>query len=456
MAAPEDTGLLAPVWAGTPVHETTSDLAWLQAMLDAEAALARAQARLGLIPGPVAAAISAVPASAFDLAALAVSGRAAGNPVVPLVAALAGAVGPDATDHVHHGATSQDILDTATMLVCARSMRLIVADLDRAADALAELARTHRDTPMAGRTLTQHAVPITFGLKAAGWLTGLAGAAAALRRLILPVQLGGAAGTMSGYLAGYLAGHEVGAPPSTWHELPAAFAAELGLSAPVLPWHTDRSMIATVGSALAQTTGALGKLAVDVLTLSRTEIAEVTEPSPGGSSAMPHKQNPVLATLIRSAALQVPQHAATLALAMLAEDERPSGPWQAEWPPLRDALRLTGGAAHTTATLTEGLQVHPDRMRANLDLSGALILTERLLAALAPTMGKAPAKTLLTEAIAEATRTGRPLPEVLAGTPGLPDLTDLLDPTTATGAAGALVDQALRHFRSQRHPDELG
>lgn len=446
MAAPEDTGLLAPVWAGTPVHQTTSDPAWLQAMLDAEAALARAQARLGLIPGPAAEAICAVPAAAFDLAALAVAGRAAGNPVVPLVAALAAAVGPDAADNVHHGATSQDILDTATMLVCARSLRLIAADLDRAADALAELARTHRDTAMAGRTLTQHAVPITFGLKAAGWLTGLAGAAAALRRLVLPVQLGGAAGTMAGYLAGYA----VGAPPSTWHELPAAFAAELGLSAPVLPWHTDRSVIATIGSALAQTTGALGKLAVDVLTLSRTEIGEIAEPFPGGSSAMPHKQNPVLATLIRSATLQVPQLAATLALAMLAEDERPAGPWQAEWPPLRDALRLTGGAAHTAATLTEGLQVNPDRMRANLDVSGALILTERLLAALTPTMGKAPAKTLLTEAIAETTRTGRPLPEVLAGTPGLPDLTDLFDPTTATGAAGALVDQALQHYRSGR------
>ncbi|HET8642876.1 MAG TPA: 3-carboxy-cis,cis-muconate cycloisomerase [Pseudonocardiaceae bacterium] len=446
-ASDDDSGLLAPVWAATPVQQATSERAWLQAMLDAEAALARAQAALGLVPEPAAAQITAAAkAGSFDLAALAARSRASGSPVVALVAELSRAVGPDAADHVHLGSTSQDILDTATMLVVTRAAKLLLADLDRTTAALARLAALHRDTPMAGRTLGQHAVPTTFGLKVAGWLTGIAGAAGALRQLIdggLPVQLGGAAGTLAGYLHG--------APEPAADELPALFARELGLRAPTLPWHTDRLPVAAIGSVLALVTGALGKLAIDVQTLSRQEIAEVAEPAGpgrGGSSAMPHKRNPVLATLIRSAALQVPQLAATLALAMLAEDERSAGPWQAEWPALRDCVRLAGGAAHTAAELAEGLTVFPDRMRANLQLTGGLVVTERLAVALAPDLGRTTARRLLTEASDQAARSGRPLGAVLAETPALRDRVDrlrgLLDPTGYTGAAARLVDRALR------------
>lgn len=453
MPAPEDSGLLAPVWAGTPVHEATSDRAWLQAMLDTEAALARAQAHLGLIPADAAGVITAAAdAEAFDIAAIAVRSRASGNPVIALVAELRSAVGPAAAEHVHRGSTSQDIVDTATMLVASRSLPTILGDLGRTAAALAGHAETHRDTVMAGRTLTQHAVPITFGLKAAGWLDGLTDADAALRRLAdegFPVQVGGAAGTLAGYRLGADSAADVAG------RLPALVARELALRAPGLPWHTNRYPVAALGAALALTAGALGKFAVDVQVLSRTEIAEVAEAGGGdrgGSSAMPHKRNPVLATLIRSAALQMPHLAATLATSMLAEDERPAGPWQAEWPPLRDCLRLTGGAARTAAELAEGLTVFPDRMRANLDLTGGLVASERLSVALAPFLGRARAAEVISNASAEAARTGRPLSEVLAGSdlPGDLPLAELTDPTAYTGAAGVLVDRALRRHRTAR------
>lgn len=380
--------------AGTAAEAATSDTAWLRAMLDAEAALARAQARLGLIPAEAAEAITrAARDGRFDVVDLARRAAGAGNPVVALVADLRRAV-PGAAEHVHHGATSQDIVDTAAMLVADRTRRAVLPFADRLLAALAELAERHRDTPMAGRTLGQPAVPATFGLKAAGWLLGCLEARDRLASLRLPVQLGGAAGTMAGYGDRAL-------------DLLSLFAAETGLAEPVLPWHTLRAPVTGLADAMAGLATAMGKVAVDVVLLAQAEVGEVAEPAApgrGGSSAMPHKRNPVLATMVRSVALQVPALTQIVVSARMAEHERPAGAWHAEWQPLRECLRLTGGAAEAAAELAEGLEVFPGRMRANL---------EPLLAVLAE-HGE----------------------------------------DTGTGAAPALTDRALKHYRTRPTPPE--
>ncbi|MFI8297793.1 3-carboxy-cis,cis-muconate cycloisomerase [Streptomyces nigra] len=422
-----DSGLLAPGWTGSAAARATGDTAFLQALLDAEAALTRAQAALGLAPEEAARVVTgAADADRFDARALAEEARAGGNPVIPLVGALTRAVGEEHGPYVHRGATSQDIMDTALMLVAVRALGPVLADLERTQRAFARLAAAHRDTALPGRTLTQHAVPTTFGLKAAGWRALVLDARdrTTAVRDTLPAQLGGAAGTLAVFGA-YGAADPIA--------LPAAYARELGLRAPELPWHTLRTPVADLAGCLAFTAGALGKAAVDVLTLSRTEIAEVAEGSGGGSSAMPHKSNPVRSTLVVAASRRAPQLAATLYGSLVAEDERPAGAWHAEWEPLRDLLRLVGGAARDAAELAEGLRVRPDAMRANLDLTGGAVVSERLSAELAPVLGRARAKELLTRLAAE----GRPLAEA-------PELADAdLDPTHYTGSAGALTDRAL-------------
>ncbi|MDX3518101.1 adenylosuccinate lyase family protein [Streptomyces scabiei] len=470
MSVGTDAGLLAPTWAGTPVAAEVTDEAWLQAMLDAEVALARAQHAVGLTPAGAVAVIAATArAERLDLVALAHAARAAANPVVALVTVLTEAVAakdPAAAEYVHRGSTSQDILDSAAMLIGRRVLGMIAADLRRVAAALAALADTHRRTVLAGRTLAQHAVPTTFGLKAAGWLELVVDASVRVRAVAsrLPAQLGGAGGTLAAYREYAVVdrggpdateGGPDGGPGEGGLELVKPFAEALGLAEPTLPWHTVRTPVADLGSVLQLVTGALGKFALDVQTLSRTEIGELSEPAGAGrgaSSAMPQKRNPALATLIVSAARQVPAHALVLAQCLLAEDERPAGAWHAEWQPLREALRLTGGAAHTAVELAEGLIVHPGRMRANLELTGGAIVSERLNVALAPVLGKVRAKKLLSAASAEAAATGRPLRAVLAADPELsarfsPDrIARLLDPARYTGAAEALVDRALGRY----------
>ncbi|UXY23155.1 3-carboxy-cis,cis-muconate cycloisomerase [Streptomyces cynarae] len=433
------TGLLAPGWAGSPAASATSDTAYLRALLDAESALTRVQAGLGLVPEEAATAVAAAARSGrFDVRDIALRARDGGNPVIPLVADLTEAAGEEYGPYVHRGATSQDILDTATMLVAVRTLDPVLADLERTQEALARLAARHRDTVLPGRTLTQHAVPTTFGLKAAGWRSLALDARDRLRAVRdgLPAQLGGAAGTLAAFTA-------YGAEDPT--ALVTAYARELGLCAPELPWHTLRTPIADLAGALAFTAGALGKTATDVLTLSRTEIAEVAEGAGGGSSAMPHKANPVRATLIAAAARRAPQLAATLYGSLAAEDERPAGAWHAEWEPLRDLLRLVGGAAHDAVHLTEGLRVDADAMREHLGLTHGLIVSERLAARLAPVLGRARAKELLTEAARRARTEGRTLAELLAEYIELTDidLDALTDPAQYTGSAGALTDRAL-------------
>ncbi|MEV8632098.1 3-carboxy-cis,cis-muconate cycloisomerase [Streptosporangium sp. NPDC051023] len=419
----QDTGLLTPVRAGTAAEAATSDQAWLRAMLEAEAALARAQARAGTVPQDAARVIGQVAGTVtVDLADLALRARQAANPVVPLVAELRRAVAevaPEAARYVHGGATSQDILDSAAMLVCRETVEITVSRLGLAMATLAELAETHRHTLMAARTLGQHAVPTTFGLKAAGWLAGLLGARDRLRALRLPAQLGGAAGTLAA----------LGGDP----ELAGLFAEELGLRAPLVPWHAERSVVAELGAALAQTAGALGKVALDVILLAQTEVGEVAESSGGRSSAMPHKRNPALAVLVRSAALQVPVYAQLLASAQLAEHERAAGAWQAEWHPVRECLRLTAGAAETAAELLGGLRVFPERMRANTDLTGGRIVSERLTALL----GR--------DRLDRAAGQDGPLDEVLAGE--VP--AEMFDPNDYLGAAQPLIDRVLTAYREQ-------
>lgn len=477
--APDDVGLLSPVHAGSGAESGTGDAAVLQAMLDAEAALTRVQASLGLAPATAASAVTAAArADRFDARGLALRARSGGNPVIPLVADLTDAAGPDAGPYVHRGATSQDILDTALMLVAARTLDAVLPDLDRTARELAMVAAEHRDTPLPGRTLTQHAVPTTFGLKVAGWRSLVLDAhdRLAAARAGLPVQLGGAAGTLAAFAAyaeadagaGADARTEADARPDAHTEpdgerphddvglrLLAAYAHELALAEPPLPWHSLRTPVADLGSACGFACGALGKFAADVLVLSRSEVGEVGEGGGGTSSAMPHKANPVRATLIAAAARQAPALASTLLASLIAEDERPAGAWHAEWQPVRELLRLTGGAAHAAAELAEGLQVFPYRMHEHLALTEGLIVSERFTVALGPLLGRARARKLLDVASRKAADEGITLDEALAEEleeeePALRELLsrerlrDLTDPTHYTGSAPVLTDRALR------------
>jgi 3-carboxy-cis,cis-muconate cycloisomerase len=344
-----------------------SDEAWLEAMLEVERALAAAEARAGVIPSEAAKAIAgACRAERFDAAALGDAGRAPGNPVEPLVRALRDAVGEEAADDVHRGATSQDILDTAAMLVSRRALDQILETLDAVAGECARLAEDHRSTPVAGRTLLQQAVPTTFGLKAAGWLAGVVEARRGLRRIRdegLAVQLGGAAGTLA-------------ALGEAGPEVARLLADELGLhEAP--PWHTNRARIAELGAALAVAAGAVAKIGLDVALMSQTEIGEVAEAEGGRSSAMPHKRNSVGSVLAVACARQVNGHVSVLLAAMPQEHERAAGAWHAEWPALSGALAFTAGAADGARRALSGLQVDPERMRANLELAAEPIADGR-------------------------------------------------------------------------------
>jgi 3-carboxy-cis,cis-muconate cycloisomerase len=358
------TGLFDAVARRGPVPGLVADTAYLQAMLDTEAALARAQAGAALFSAEYAEAITrACDASRFDIGDVGRRAAAAGNPVVPLVELLRDAVGGTAARYVHAGATSQDILDTATMLVARQALTAIVVDVDAAGDAAARLAADHRHTVMAGRTLLQQALPTTFGAKAAAWLSGLDDAAELLcsvRARRLAVQLGGGAGTLASL-------HPHGP------RVMARLAEELGLGAPPLPWHTNRTRIGVLAGALGAAAGALAKPARDVTLLAQTEVGEAREgvPGRGGSSTMPHKHNPVAAIATLANTAQAPGLVSTvLAAAAGHEHERAAGAWHAEWHPLRELFVSVGSAAAWLADCLAHLQVDPARMQANLDLPG--------------------------------------------------------------------------------------
>lgn len=453
MQAEETTragGLFDGVLTRGAVPALVDDAAWLHAMLAAEAALAAAQAEVGLMPAAYADAIAAACRTGdLDVAALGREAAAAGNPVVPLVRALTARVqaesGAEPAGWVHVGATSQDVLDTAASLVTRAALRAVEADLRDAARAAAAMAREHAATLMPGRTLLQQALPLPFGLKAAGWMAALDDAADEVRRAAaaLPAQLGGAAGTLAS-----LGVDGVG--------VLSAYARALGLAEPVLPWHTARLPLARAAAAAGVTAGTAGKVALDIVLLAQTEVAEVAEVAPGrgGSSTMPHKRNPVAAIAARAAAAQAPGLVATLLAVMPQEHERAAGGWHAEWRPLRELLVTTGAAAAWVAESLHSLRVDPGRMRADLDATGGLLLAERVGTALRPAAGRLAAHDLVEEACRRAVEQGLPLLDVLLDTPavvetlGAQRLCALLDPADYLGSAGAFVERALR-----RHGD---
>jgi 3-carboxy-cis,cis-muconate cycloisomerase len=444
--------LFRPIFVPDEMREAVSGKAWLAAMLEAEGALAQAEARVGLIPPEAAEEISAhCKADLFDPEEIGAAGRAAGNPIVPLVGALTTAVSQgsrEAARHVHKGATSQDILDTAAMLVARDALDLILADLDRVAAACAHLAEEHRSTVVAGRTLMQQALPTTFGLKAAGWLVSVVEARGRLREVRetgLAAQLGGAAGTLASL------------GPSG-PEVLREFARELGLAEPALPWHTDRVRVAELGNALALVAGALHKVALDVILLSQTEVGEVSEPSGdgrGGSSTLPHKRNPVLSVTAAACARRVYPLAATLTVAMAGEHERAAGAWHAEWEPLSDVLALTGGTAAAMREALEGLQVHPEEMSENLAATGGLILAEHVATAAARSLGRSEAHELVKEAAHRTADGGGSFREEILAEPRLRetlsdgDLDAALDPARYLGSAEAFVDRALDLYHKE-------
>ena len=427
-----------------PVREAVSGRSWLEALLEVERALAAAGATVGVVPQAAADAIAAAcaDADAFRWEELLGQGHAVGNPVEPLVRALRARVGVEHEAFVHFGATSQDVLDSAAMLVARESLAHVLGHVDAVAAACAGLGRDHRKAPMAARTLLQQAVPTTFGLVAAGWLVAVLDARERLAELAgsgLAVQLGGAAGTLAAL-------GEDG--PRVVDEL----ARELDLTVPTLPWHTNRVRIAEVGSALATAAGVCGKIGLDVVLLSQTEVAEVREASGGGSSTMPQKRNPVQATLARACARLAAAHASVLQETLVQEHERAAGAWHAEWAALCGALAYAGGAAAAAAESLAGLQVDAQRMRVNLDAGGGLVLAERIALALAETMTREAAHELVAEAAAAPSFREALLADsrnpLAAG-----ELDALLDPTTYLGSADALVDRALARYGAVRGPE---
>jgi 3-carboxy-cis,cis-muconate cycloisomerase len=362
--------LFGPSLTTDDMAAAVSDTAWLAAMLRFEAALATVQGRQGLISGDaVAGIVAACNPARFDVTALGHEAVASASPVVPLVAALRKAVGQEVAPSVHRDATSQDVIDSAMMLISRDGIDILLADLAALAAECANLAERHRDTPIAGRTLLQIALPTTFGCKAAIWLEGILDARrglAGFRRDRLAVQLGGPVGTFSG------------------SELVADLAQELDLAQPDLPWQAARNRVAELAAMLAITAGAAAKIALDVALLAQSEVAEVVVAAPGHSSSMPHKRNPAQAIEARAAFALATAQAGVLLGAMAGEHERAAGAWQSEWPALTELFRVTAGAVARTLEMLTGLQVDAVRMRANLgpaqiapDTGGAAALVDR-------------------------------------------------------------------------------
>jgi 3-carboxy-cis,cis-muconate cycloisomerase len=438
--------LLAPMLSSAAMRETCDDGAYLQHMLDFEAALARAEAAAGVIPrnaaGPIA---KACKASSFDLAGLAEAATRSGNLAIPLVKALTANVAKadaDAARYVHWGATSQDVIDTAGMLTLRAAIGAVAPDLDRAIAGFARLARQHRNTAVVARTWLQHALPMPFGLKLAEYAAALHRSRTRLQRLrgeALALQFGGAAGTLA-------------ALGDKGMVVAEKLAQELKLPLPDAPWHTHRDRIAEAASVFAVLAGTCGKIARDVSLMMQTDVAEAFEPpgeGRGGSSTMPHKRNPVAAATALAAATMAPNLAATIFAAQVQEHERSAGPWQAEWPTLPSLLLVTSGALAAIVDIAEGLQVDAARMRANLETTGGLIMAEAVAMALAEKIGKSEAHRLVEAASKKAITGKKGLREVLTTDPkvtahlGADRLAKLFEPMAYQGASQALIDRLL-------------
>jgi 3-carboxy-cis,cis-muconate cycloisomerase len=438
--------LLDALFGSAAMGEVFSDAARLQHMLDFEAALARTEARCGVIPIAAAPAIAAkCKAELIDANALSTATAASLNPAIPLVkqlTALVAADDPEAARFVHWGATSQDANDTGLVLQVRQALDILETNLASLCNGLAQLARKYRSTPVAGRTLMQHASPTTFGVKVAGWLDAMnrhRERFAETRTRVLVLQFGGAVGTLA-------------ALRETGLQVAEELAAELHLGLPALPWHTQRDRVAEAATTLGLCTGTLGKIARDISLHMQTEIAEVFEPvadGRGGSSTMPHKRNPVSCGVVLSAALRVPGLVSTMLSAMVQEDERGLGNWHAEWQTLPEIFRLTAGALHQVAAIVPALEVDPARMRRNLDATQGLIFAEAVSMALANQMGKSAAHALVEAASRQTLESGKHFRETLAQNKDVTErltseeLDRLFTPENYLGVAERLVDRVI-------------
>lgn len=438
--------LHAPLFASEAMRDIYSERAHLQCMLDFEAALAEAEAAVGVIPAAaVKPIVAACIASRFDRSALAKQGAAAGNLAIPLVKALTAAVGENdmhAAGFVHWGATSQDVIDTAAMLSLRAGIDVLLSDLDRAIIGFAALARKHRTTAVVARTWLQHALPMPLGLKFAEYAGALRRSRArltVLRREALVLQFGGAAGTLA-------------ALGDKGQLVAERLAQELDLQLPDAPWHTHRDRITEIAAAVAILTGTCGKIARDVSLLMQTDTAEAFEPSApgrGGSSTMPHKRNPVASAAALAAATMAPNLLATLMAAQVQEHERSAGPWHAEWPTLPMLMLAASGGLAAIVGIAEGLEVDVQRMRDNLDMTHGLIMAEAVAMALAEKIGKSEAHHVVEDASRTAIRERQHLRDVLRGDPrvtahlGDTRINGLFDATHYQGSAQAMIDRLL-------------
>src|SRR4051794_25985487 len=438
--------LLAPMLSSAAMRAICDDAATLQNMLDFEAALARAEAALGVIPGSVAGPITnACRAESFDLAALAEAATRSGNLAIPLVKALTANVAKadaEAARYVHWGATSQDVIDTGAMLGLRAGIDALLTDIDRAVAGFAGLARQHRNTAVVARTWLQHALPMPFGLKLAEYAAALQRSRLRLRRLrseTLALQFGGAAGTLA-------------ALGDKGLQVAERLAKELKLPLPDAPWHTHRDRVAEAASVLAILAGSCGKIARDVSLMMQTDVGEAFEPAAegrGGSSTMPHKRNPVAAATALAAAMMAPNLAATIFAAQVQDHERSAGPWHAEWPTLPMLLLITSGALAAIVDIAEGLEVDVGRMRLNLDTTRGLIMAEAVTMALAEKLGKSGAHHLVEAASKKALAENKGLREVLVADPKVAaelsaeKITELFEPMAYQGVSQALIDRLL-------------
>ncbi|HJS95322.1 MAG TPA: 3-carboxy-cis,cis-muconate cycloisomerase [Solirubrobacteraceae bacterium] len=442
-------GLFAGLFAHGDAAPQVSDRALVDAMVEVEVALVQALADLELAPAEAARELADAVASGrleLDLDELGRGTGEQGTPIPALLKALRGQLSDTAAAHLHKGATSQDVIDTAIMLVTRRALDATLGDLSGAADACASLVERHRDAIVPGRTLLQQALPVTFGLKAAHWLSGLDGALAdlrAVRETELAVQFGGAVGTLANLGERGL-------------EVAARLAERLELNAPSLPWHTIRVRPVRVATALGATLGLLGKIGRDVVLLAQSEVAEVAEgggDGRGGSSTMPHKRNPVGGIALIACAQRGPGLVATMLAAMVQEHERGAGAWQAEWDTLLELLRLTGSSAAIARELLAGLKVDPEKMRSDMDLTGGLVMSESVAAALATSMGRSDAQALVEKAARRSVESGREFRDVLLELPEVADglgedgLDRALDPAGYLGVSAELIDRALAGHR---------
>src|SRR5215469_15313085 len=450
-------GLLDSLFGAKEIDQLFAETARVQRMLDFEAALARAEAKVGVIPRSAAAPIGAkCRAELFDLNKLAQDAATAGNLAIPLVKQLTALVqkeDAEAARYVHLGATSQDVIDTGLVLQLREALAWMVEQLEAICDRLAALSEQHRSTVMAGRTWMQHAVPIVFGVKAAGWLDAMMRHCERLRetrKRALVLQFGGAAGTLASLGT---RGADVG----------QAVGEELGLEVSAVPWHSHRDRMAEVATTLALLTGTLGKIARDISLLVQSEIGEVAEPTGegrGGSSTMPQKRNPVACAVVLAAAERVPGLTSTMLGAMLQEHERGLGGWQAEWETVPEIVRLGGGALRWISETVDGLEVHPDRMRENIEIQQGMIHAEAVSAALAKKLGKSAAHEIVQSAARKALEDKKHLREVLSADLKVSsqlsgeEIAALFDPKQHLGVAGQFIDRVVVASRKVRKEGE--